>query len=234
MVYRRRGLRRAPRRPYRGGRRVPKKSVRARLFRALANPQPTFTETFRPSPNTIQPNVGQLFTGNIGGLPQYAQYTNLYNQYRINWVKVMLIPDFNTAAADENTALFNATVPGTPAVGMARIVWAIQNTPLVNPAAGIPANEAVVLQDNGCKISTLATKWSCSFKPVVATQITSGTGVTSLAKMRMKPFLNFTGNPLTETIHYGVQAFITQAVSLAPPVNYNVYYKINFTLRDPK
>lgn len=223
------------RRRLRGGRRLPRRGLRARLFRRLVNPTPTFTETFVPNPTFVRPNQGQLFTANIGSLPQYAQYTALYNQYRINWVKIMLVPDFNSSSADGNSAAYNATIPGTGAMGLARIVWAIQDTPLPNPAVGIPANEAVVLQDNGCKVGVIKNKWTCSFKPCVATDINVGQGgLTTQGKMRYKPFLNFTGNPLLETIHYGVQAYITQPISNALPVDYHIYMKINFTLRDPK
>lgn len=94
---RRAGLRR---RRLRGGRRLPRMGMKYRIRRALTNPMPSFTETFVPSPSRIFPNQGQLFTGNIGGLAQYAQYANLYNQYRINWVKVMLVPDFNAVQTD--------------------------------------------------------------------------------------------------------------------------------------
>lgn len=205
-----------------------------RMLRRVGNPTPTFTETYKPSPDFVDAG-GQLFTGNIGGLPQYAQYANLYNQYRINWVKVLLIADYNTAASDVNQALANGNaLPPIGSFGMTRIAWSIQNTPLANPAAGVPATEDVVLRDNGCKIKPLTTKWSCSFKPVVASEITSGVGPTSLAKQKYRPFLNFTGNPLTEAYHYGVQAFITQVNFIQPAIRYNVYYKINFTLRDPK
>lgn len=223
-----------PRRRLRVGRRLPRRGMKYRIMRSISNPQPTFTETFIPTPSRIYPNAGQLFTGTIGGLPQYAQYANLYNQYRINWVKVMLVPDFNAVQTDQNAAIYN-TFAGANAVGMARITWAIQNTPLANPAAGVPANEAVVLQDNGCKIRPLGAKWSCSFKPVVATTVGTGVGAGAIqATSRGRPFLNFTGVPATETIHYGVQAWITQLVNGAQEVPYNVYYKVNFTLRDPK
>lgn len=229
-------LRRAPlrRRRLLRKRKAPLRRKRMVMYRQPRLGMPTFTETFTPTPNRIYPNQGQLFTGNIGGLPQYAQYANLYNQYRINWVKVMLVPDFNAVQTDQNAAIYN-TFAGANAVGMARITWAVQNTPLANPAAGVPATEAVVLQDNGCKIRPLGAKWSCSFKPVVATTVGTGIGAGAIqATSRYRPFLNFTGNQFTETVHYGVQAWITQLVNGAQEVPYNVYYKINFTLRDPK
>lgn len=217
------------------GRRIGRPGWR-RKYRAVARRvalrvrAPTFTETYAKS--TVASNAGGVFAARISDIPQVAQYSNLYKQYRINWIKVMLVPDFNSMNADHNAAAYNASIP-IQDFGMARIVYAINDSPaLVNPA-----NEAVVLEDNGCKIKPLGAKWSCSFKPVPdVSMIANTTGAAIATRSKFRQWFNFddvtTGN---NPLHYGVSYYITQLVAntQANPT-YNVYYKVNFSLRDPQ
>lgn len=210
-----------------GWRRKYRAVARRRLVRTRV---PTFTETY--SKSTVASNAGGVFAARISDIPQVAQYSNLYKQYRINWIKVMLVPDFNSMTADHNAAAYNASIP-IQDFGMARIVYAINDSPaLVNPA-----NEAVVLEDNGCKIKPLGAKWSCSFKPVPdVSLIANTTGAAIATRSKYRQWFNFddvtTGN---NPLHYGVSYYITQLVAntQANPT-YNVYYKVNFSLRDPQ
>jgi len=215
------------RRPYRLG------GARGRIVRAM-NPTPTFTETYKGA--DVLANAGGVFSVRITDVPQIAQYETLYKQYRINWVKVMLVPDWNSTAADHNTAQYNATGSpgGLPTFAQARIVYAINDSPQLVA----PATELAVLTDNGCKIKPIGSKWSCSFKPVPDIGVQSGTAGagTIWAKDRYRKFFNMdlvtTGN---NPLHFGVSYFITQLLSGSPdPVKYNCYYKVNFTLRDPQ
>lgn len=196
----------------------------------VGNPSPTFVETY--SKSSIPTNAGGVFSARISDIPQIAQYATLYKQYRINWIKVTLVPDFNSQAADHNAAAYNATVP-TQNFGMARIVYAINDSPQLT----VPATEADVLEDNGCKIKSLGPKWSCSFKPVPDVGVASGTtGNTIWTRQKFRQWFNFdtvtTGN---NPLHYGVSYYITQLVAntQANPT-YNVYYKVSFSLRDPQ
>lgn len=205
-----------------------RKGMYVRKSVGLGNPAPTFVETY--SSSVIAPNVGGVFSARITDIPQVAQYANLYKQYRINWIKVMLIPDFNSQSADQNAAQYNATVP-TGNVGMGRIAYAINDSPQLVA----PATEAVVLEDNGCKVKSLGTKWSCSFKPVPDVGTISGTtGNPIWTRQKFRQWFNFdlelTGN---NPQHYGVSYFITQPVN-GLTIRYNVYYKVSFSLRDPQ
>lgn len=210
-----------------GWRRKYRAVARRRLVRTRV---PTFTETY--SKSTVASNAGGVFAARISDIPQVAQYSNLYKQYRINWIKVMLVPDFNSMSADHNAAAYNASIP-IQDFGLARIVYAINDSPaLVNPAT-----EAVVLEDNGCKIKPLGAKWSCSFKPVPdVSMIANTTGAAIATRSKYRQWFNFddvtTGN---NPLHYGVSYYITQLVAntQANPT-YNVYYKVNFSLRDPQ
>lgn len=226
----RRGLRSVRRR--RGMRRLRRATVPR--YRRVGSRLVSFTETFIPSPAFVS-NGALVFTGQIGGLPQYAQYAALYNQYRINWVQVMLVPQFNSNAEDGNSFIYNNSV-GLGGFGMSRIAWAVQDTPSLNPASAVPASEQAVMTCNGAKVRSIGSKWSCKFRPVIGTDVNAGTAVagTILARSKSRPFLNFTGNPLTEAIHYGVQAYISTYTTGGATPSFYIYYKINFTLRDPK
>lgn len=219
------------RRPVAAGRYIPR-GVRGRVMRAM-NPSPTFVETFSPGSVIIPAGAGQVggvFSTRITDVPQVAQYATLYKQYRINWVKVMLVPDFNTASADQNAAQYNATIP-TGNTGLARIVHAVNNSPQLV----VPANEAAVLEDNGCKIRTISTKWSATFKPVPDVGVIAGTNNNTIfTKSRYRQYFNFdTQTPLNNPLHYGITYWITM-INAGLTVPFHVYYKVSFTLRDPQ
>lgn len=216
-----------------GGRPVMRR--RLPLLKALAirrgtmGNQPTFVETFRKvisgSPQEVTTNGGVVFSMNITQIPQIAQYTNLYRQYRINWVRVMLLPQYNSfdPAAAVGVA-GQATLP--------RIVWAINDTPALVP----PASEAELLEDNGCKVRTLSNKWSCSFKPRPDTQTLFAGGAQNVStRQKYAQWFNFPEGAAIAPEHYGVSAYISQLVTGAGiPMKFDVYYKVNFTLRDPQ
>lgn len=220
---RRRNLRRRAVR--RGLRRVP------RPIRSLMPRTPSFTETYafpRGNLNVVAGvGAGTVFKVSFHDIPQWPQYMNLYQQYRINWVKVMLLPSFDTTSNDSA----NTTALGW--AGMARIAYSIQNT----PGTTAPATENEVLSDNGCKIKPIGSKWSCSFKSVPDISVTTVAGVIP-TKNKFGQWFNFdqvtTGN---NPEHGAVTAFIsvpgiagTNDVSL----QYTCYYKVNFSLRDPQ
>lgn len=216
---------RRPRRLARQGR-----GVRSRMF----NPQPTFTETFNLARDNLSivagTSLGKVFKVAFNNIPQWPQYMNLYNQYKINWVKVMLVPSFDTNGADINSA--QATPLGQ--TGMARIVYAINDT----PGEETPLSEAEVLSDNGAKIRSIGTKWSCSFKPVadIGVQALAGTSVIP-TKIKKQQWFSFDATTLSNNpAHGAVSAYITLpgSVGATMSVGYTCYYKVNFSLRDPK
>lgn len=234
------GYKRIGRNRYAGKKgRMARRYGRMRIRRAL-NPQPTFVETFHyADDNVVVPagaGVGKAFKVRINMIPQWQQYEALYKQYRINWVKVLLIPKTDGSAADINAWSYNTsqTLAGQ---GLGRIAWSIQDSPNV----GDPATEQEVLSDNGAKVRPLKSMWSCSFKPVpdLAMENTGGTSV--YVKQRYRQFINF----ITDTVgnnpmHGAVQTYISlpgTAVGPSAPSQtqtYYCYYKVNFTLRDPK
>lgn len=198
-----------------------------RLRRRMGfNPMPTFIETYNGG--QVLANAGGQFTARISDIPQIVDYQALYQQYRINWIKVTLVPDFG--GTDPNTYNQNF-VGGIPATANARIAWAINDT----PALANPVNEADVLTDNGAKIRTLASMWSASFKPRPDKYTgDAGGGAGVPVREKFKQWLSFADLAGNNPIHRGISYWITALTAGGGTQAYNVYYKVSFSLRDPK
>jgi len=220
MPYRRRA--RKSNRPLRR-RRVNRRTNRARMF----NPAPIFTESFQ-LPKTggqyaLDPNVGGVLSVTMDNMPQLAQYSALYQKYRILKAKFICIPTHNTAAADVNSEL---PPGGMQSVGLSRVVYAINDSPNQITA---PAAESDVLRDNGCKIVCGSPKLTMSCRPVPDTLDSAGNRMTFKNK-----YLNFVS---VNAVHYGITWFHSQPVlpgSSGFGVPYLVYCKLTFQLSDPR
>jgi len=190
--------------------------------RMLFNPQPVFTESFKIA-TPINSNQGFLLSPSMDLIPQLGQYTSLYQKYKILKAVWLIMPQW-TGGTDQNAALYNSSVPVVN-VGTSRVVYAVNDT----PAQTVPASEAIVLQDNGCKIRFLDKKLTIHNRPVPDTKDANGVQMTFSNK-----FINFasTGPNIT---HYGVAGFISQYVGGGTAVQpYEVYCKLTFQLADPK
>lgn len=213
-----------------GGRRygaVRRRGMRSsglRLGKQMYNPLPTFVETFqiRNAP-TVSANAGGTFACRITDIPQIAQYSNLYNMYKVNWIKVILTPRYNSV--DGSAWLSTGRGNQLPIM-----YSAVQDTPF----APNPATVADVLQMNGARIKPIVSTWSKSFKPTAAVQEATGAG-TAVAKREVKQWYAFdtvtTGNnPLFQGIAY----IIACAIQASDTPVFDVHYKVCFSLRDPK
>lgn len=200
---------------------------RARLMRKRGlrarNPSPTFTETYTLT--SLQPNAGGVFRFSMDQIPQLAQYSGLYQKYRILKASIHLLPEYNSF--EQNQAESNAALSRTY-FGLSRVAWATNDTP--NTAA--PANEAAVLQDNGARIKALSTggiRMSC--RPVPSTNDANNVAMTFNRK-----YINF-NNSGPNAPHSGIAYWLTQQVSGGAPVAVNVaivYVKLTFQLSDPR
>lgn len=195
----------------------------------MFNPQPVFTESFLlPGPTgassyLLTPNAGGVLAVNMDNIPQLAQYSSLYQKYRILKAKFICIPSHNTASADVNSELAPG---GLQQVGLSRVVYAINDSP---NQVGPIATEQQVLVDNGCKIVCGSPKLTMSCRPVPNTQDTSGVRMTLGRK-----YINF--SPINVD-HFGITWFHTQPVLPAGAgfgVPYVVYCKLTFQLSDPR
>lgn len=198
----------------------PRRKLRVGRSLVSTNPRPVFTETFIHS--TITQNTGGVMTFTMTGIPQVGQYSNLYQKYRILKAQLILLPAY--VAHDENVAVTNAAA-GQPWTGLGRFTYAVNDSP--NVAA--PANEAVVLEDNGCKILPFKPKLTLSCRPVPDLLDANGVRMTLGQK-----FINFNpGQP--DAVHYGISWWYTQYGGGAATTNpVQVICKLTFQLSDPR
>lgn len=194
--------------------------------------EPMFVETYKKEQFDVVAGGAGLYVWKvrITDIPQLAQYAALYKQYRINWVKHILIPEFAGDSQDGNSAVYNAsTLLGY--LGMSRIAYAIQDSPDVQA----PANEQEVLECNGAKTKVIGKKFSVAHKPVPDVQAIVGAGGNQIwSRQKFKQWFNFdtvfVGN---NPEHGAIQVCITQPGANLQ-VRYHHYVKISFSLRDPQ
>ena len=226
-VFRRRPLRRKPLALVRANSRV----SRPRMF----NPQPVFTETFDAgsvgmlySPPTATTTYAGLLAMTISSVPQIAQYRNLYQKYRILKAVWLFVPRWG--GSDVNVA--QSGIPSnTTYWSQTRIVYAINDS----PAQTVPANEAAVLQDNGCKIRTMSSMLKIAHRPVPDLKDSNG------AQLSLKQkYINFATGAQPDVNHYGISYFltcpdytVTGGTTVVPP-RWDVFCKLTFQLSDPR
>jgi len=197
----------------------------------MFNPQPQFTETFKYT--TLLPNAGFLLTANMDNVPQLAQYSGLYQQYRIVRCKWIIMPTW-TGGENQNMAIYNNVSGGGPpnglsSVGTSRIVSVVDSS----PDQSLPVNEDAVLQENGCRIRFLDKMVTLSSAPVPDLKDANGNQLTLRGK-----FQNFTTPNIA---HYGIRGWITHPFTIgtapfnvADAITYVVYAKLTFGLREPR
>lgn len=200
----------------------PRRRVMRKRMVSARNPRPIFTETYTlPS---LPQNAGGVFRFSMDQIPQLAQYSNLYQKYKILKASVHLLPEFNSF--DQNQAENNAALSRSY-FGLARVAFSTNDTP--NIVA--PVNELAVLQDNGARIRPLGTngvRMSC--KPVPNVNDANGVEMTFRNK-----YINFeSGSP--NAPHTGISYWLTQLVTGAPATTdvAIVYVKLTFQLADPR
>lgn len=210
---------RRPRAPYR--RPAARKYRPARRYALAArrpmrsikyNKVPSFVETLTLE-NPIFSQAGGVFAVRFNQIPQVLQYATLYRQYRINWFKVTLLPDWNSFDVKNTTETINAP----------RMVFAIDDTGNAAP----PVNEADVLEDNGCKIIQLTKPVSMSCRPSAAVGMNASTGGNVYTNKKMR-WLDVTRTDIT---HSGIRYWISNG---GTPIAFRVYIKVSFSLKDPQ
>jgi hypothetical protein len=194
----------------------------------MFNPQPVFTETYKLSTlngGSMAGNAGGLLTTRISDLPQVAQYSTLYQKYRILKAKFICLANWNSESSDLNSSMYNQSI-GIANAGMYRLAYAVNDS----PAQVVPANENDVLTDNGCRVVAGKPKITISCRPAPNTMDANGVELT-----QRKKYINFaTQGP--DITHFGVSWWATFpfiGVANVPPT-YEVYVKLTFQLSDPR
>lgn len=188
-----------------------------------SRPTPVFTESFPGAPILVG-GVGaqspiQLIQNNVGQIPQFGDYSALYNQYQIRRVTAIFVPAYDTYQAGSPTGATGTTCP--------RMVYAIQDSSQqLNPTS-----EADVLQDNGAKIRMFNKPIKISWRPVAAAADALVQG--GFASVNRK--YQWYGTTSAAVQHNGLALAFTHSLPPAGnPVLANVYYRITFALKDPK
>lgn len=185
----------------------------------LGNSRPIFTETIPVSP-LVSNQVGN-FGISINQLSQYASYAALYRQYRILRLQVILLPEQTVGESLDN----GDTPPVFVTSGVGRIVYAINDMPGL-PA---PANEVAVLNENGCKIRTMARPLRISCKPVPDVEVSNSGQANAYLPIDLRN--RYLDINYGSTVPY---TGISYAYSAPTPQTVQVYYKVTFQLKEPK
>lgn len=215
-VVRGRGMRSAPRsRP----------AWRARRGRNKALSR-TFTEVY--DGGTLSTNTGSIFSTSFNSIPQAVPYAELYRQFCIKKLQVMLLPLYTDA--EINTAL------GTLDYQATRIAFAVTDTPnQVNPTS-----ELDVLTENGAKVVLGHKKvtMTCWPKPYL-TQVVPGIVTNDYVAVRQRKALWLNTKAFGQTNdgqdvpHGGISFWISNNLANASTPCFKVYYKVTFAMRDP-
>lgn len=203
--------------------RTAKKAYRKRGVKA--SKYPTFTEVF--TTGSIPVNAGGTFYTAFSQIPQCAQYATLYKQFCIKKLQVTLMPRLNSF--DPNTAGGTGLSFWAP-----RIAYSIDDTPsVINPTS-----ELDVLTDNGVKVLSLGSKpikMTCYPKPSI-NSIESGSGNPVSTRQRKIVWFNQrnteVGNDGWSVPHGNIRYWIS-ANPLLSDYQFDVYYKVTFSVRDP-
>jgi hypothetical protein len=206
----------------------------------MGNPTPTFTETLKAA--SLQSNQGGIFTVAIDSIPQFTAYQALYKQYRINSLEVIIVPRYK--GTDLNVAESNAEKrnQGDNAIaywGQSRIAVA------VNQSAGqsAPTSELDVLKDNGCRVKVIDGKpmrfYTRRPVPNIGQSDFAAPVLHTVAVSKSRQWLDIDSGP--DIMHHGISFWTSQAFTQNNTVFYNqhhdiaeVFYKVSFSLKDPR
>lgn len=200
---------------------------RRRVFRRVATKLPVFTETVRLPRNDVLltgagTTVGQMFVTPVSDIPQWSNYAELYNQYKILGVTYYLMPAWT--ASDQEWA--------SNAIPQPRFVYAIQDS----SGAPNPTAEIDILNDNGCKIRQSQKALVIKTRPAPQLQVQAVGGATSAWMTQKSVFLSTSAS---QPISFGLVSYACTTDAPLPVGGYNarvysVYVKIRFMLKDPK
>lgn len=217
--------------------------------RRTTRPQLNATYTEMVDAGYIQSNMGALASVSFSSIPQHEAYGVLWRQFCIRKLQIVIIPEWNSYDANQASynaspsldlsgGLMNLALGGAiaPAFGSPRLAYA----PVFTANAGNPANEISVLSNNRAKLITLGrgiVKINC--RPVAALGQTNLNAalLESEAVSKRNQWLSCGSGD--NVLHRGIQVYCSQYNSGAVSPTDNrpiarIYYKVTFSLRDPK
>lgn len=215
---------------------APRKAPRRKFARGLRLSKPMrpsgkihyFNECFSLGPTYVNAPAGTGFAlgMKMTDLPQVANYSTLFTQYKILGVKLLIIP---RATNTDSSTLQAGVVSG---VANTRIAYAIQDSADYNP----PASEIDVLACNGAKVRTGNRPFTVKYRPVPRLDQTDGTTLNTVGVGAKPQWINFDSHG-ADVLHYGVNMWVTtpaNSVGAYPIAVNDIYAYISFACRDPR
>jgi len=140
-------------------------------------------------------------------LPSYTEFTNLFDEYRINGIKIQLIPNFT--GADLNPTTSAVSVPN---------IWSI----IDHDDSTSPANLEELLQYPNCRMTRGSRTHTRFFRPSCLIDVA---GITTGVKF--KQWINLAN---TNIPHYGFKYFIDQ-MNTGPVGTWRVFVTYYFSCK---
>nr|WAE42873.1 MAG: capsid protein [Cressdnaviricota sp.] len=165
--------------------------------------------------SSVSANVATTFTFKLSDVPNAADFTNLFDQYRIVAVKCRFYPQSNS---------FNAVISGTPNYsGM--FYYTIDHDD-----SGTLSSLAAALEYNSCKMTNVYHPISVFFRPKIAsTAIDSSAAVQPALIGGRSPWLDCDYNNIQ---HYALKTIWGQSIGLITNMLPVFTYYMQF--KDPK
>lgn len=165
-------------------------AAKRRRILGVRQPVQYFTRSFY-TPEAIQlppatAAFGKAYTFSLSQLPNFGEFQNLYDQYKINMVKFQLIPRFTNASSNSSVPIGN--------------LWSV----IDYDDSAAPSSINDVLQYQNLKRSRMNVIHKRIIKPKILTQIFSGTlGADS-------PTRRFIDCTYATTPHFGLKLWVDE------------------------
>lgn len=185
MVYKRKA--RAPRS------RRPAKKARMTLSRPLRAKAPSMTIhrkfwAFNWSPaTTVTNDFWKYFSQQLTNLSDYAQYTAIFDKYRVNSMKFTLLPRYDSFAGNDTT---DTTLPGVTNQAGVCVHVVIDPSTTITPSGSYNSSTLNLFLENG-RVKTYSGNKPINFT-VKYPMISDDVNGTASAKCIRAPFLNVT------------------------------------------
>lgn len=162
-------------------------------------------------------NIAGTYALSLDALPNYAEFTSLYDQYCIKGIKLSFVPSGNS--------YITSTVSGIPqAVGFSRFHSVIDYDD-----SSVPANENELLQYHTLKTTQGTRQHSRYFKPKVQFTVTDNDvlGTTANAAPRSNVWLDC-ANPTVD--HLGLKVWCAAPLNTGALASTSITYSVYATM----
>jgi hypothetical protein len=149
---------------------------------------------------TVTNDFWKYFSQNLNNLPDYAQYTAVFDQYRIKYLKFTLIPRYDSFAGNDTT---DTTLPGVTNQAGVMVHVIIDPSSIITPSGSYNSTNLNTFMENG-RVKTYSGNKPITFTvkyPCIADDVNG----TASSKHIRAPWINTT-NFITP--HRGAHVFV--------------------------